>query len=433
MANHTVDNTMANLTYEISEREIYNDVRSEIGVSTSETVIDADPTYSWKVWHKYSGLPAPGYTIYRYFTATVATPLDWKVQNVSVNDWDWNPYYDYEYSLEDTDDSLTKAKDAFFTRKSKSSGTAYVADVAGSNSVETYVVNTFREARGNTNLRNRLVAMANAHYFANRTDISDGRFDELDEVLQSEIDAAYVKDDMIVAEDGTNMTMYPLSLTTGGMEDEFADYVRAEMKKNSTDPSINWDQVDFKLVPVGHNEMDKGMTYGVVIVDENGTRQMQDIAYPFADPRETDPVVVPAFFSTNEAGFYQVKQGLKRGQEMTAGPIATRERVTGEVRNDLAFAIEPNKYNRILDKVPSIADDYRNLNRGSPDTILRTIAIIRNQIQVLDDPLAKEMIVDLNEMQAAVEAGLEEIRVRTKDAITAEDIKTASPFGGFGL
>ena len=331
------------------------------------------------------------------------------------------------------DDSLTKAKDAYFTRKSKSSGTAYVADVAGSNSVETYVVNTFREARGNTNLRNRLVAMANAHYFANRTDISDGRFDELDEVLQSEIDAAYVRDDMIVAEDGTNMTMYPLSLTTGGMEDEFADYVRAEMKKNSTDPSVNWDEVDFKLVPVGHNEMDKGMTYGVVIVDENGTRQMQDIAYPFADPRETDPVVVPAFFSTNEAGFYQVKQGLKRGQEMTAGPVATRTRVTDEVRNDLSFAIEPNKYNSILDKVPAIAETYRNLNRGSPDTILRNIAIVRNQLQVVDDPLAKEMIVDLNEMQKTVEAGLGEIEARTKNAITAEDIKTASPFGGFGL
>jgi len=160
---------------------------------------------------------------------------------------------------------------------------------------------------------------------------------------------------------------------------------------------------------------------------------MQDIAYPFADPRETDPVVVPAFFSTNEAGFYQVKQGLKRSQEMTAGPVATRTRVTDEVRNDLSFAIEPNKYNSILDKVPAIAETYRNLNRGSPDTILRNIAIVRNQLQVVDDPLAKEMIVDLNEMQKTVEAGLGEIEARTKNAITAEDIKTASPFGGFGL
>jgi len=324
------------------------------------------------------------------------------------------------------DDSLTKAKDSWFSRKAGK-------DQVGSNSVESYVVNNFRAARGNTNLRNRLVSMANAYYFANQSDITDGRFDDLDDVLAAEIKASYVKDDMVVAEDGSNMTMYPLSLTTGGMEDEFADYVRAEMKKNTTDPSVNWDEVEFKLVPVGHNEMDKGMTYGVVIVDENGTRQMQDVSYPFADPRETDPVVVPAFFSTNEAGFNQVKKGLIRAAEMTAGPVTTRTRVTDEVRTDLAFAIEPNKYNSLLSKMPSIEDAYRNLNRGSPDTILRNIAIIRGQLEVVNDPLAKEMIVDLNAMQETVQAGLGEIEAKTKDTISAEDVKTANPFGGFGL
>lgn len=328
---------------------------------------------------------------------------------------------------------LQKAKDDFFSRKAKTSGTAFVNDVQGSNSVESYITKNYPQTLGNTNLRNRLISIANAHYFANQTDFSDGRFDDLEDVIQAEIDAAYVKDDMIIAEDGSNMTLYPLSLTTGGLEDEFSDYVRQQMKQNSTDSNVNWDEVEFKLVPVGHNEIDKGMTYGVVIVDENGTRQMQDIAYPFTDPRETDPVVVPAFFSTNEAGFFQVKQGMIRASEMTAGPVATRTRVTDEVRNDLSFAIEPTKYNSILDKVPSIAETYRNLNRGSPDTILRNIAIVRGQLQVIDDPLAKEMIVDLDAMQQAVQGGLEEIESRTKDAITAEDVKTANPFGGFGL
>lgn len=305
---------------------------------------------------------------------------------------------------------LQKAKDDFFSRKAKTSGTAFVNDVPGSNSVESYITKNYPQTLGNTNLRNRLISIANAHYFANQTDFSDGRFDDLEDVIQAEIDAAYVKDDMIIAEDGSNMTLYPLSLTTGGLEDEFSDYVRQQMKQNSTDSNVNWDEVEFKLVPVGHNEMDKGMTYGVVIVDENGTRQMQDIAYPFTDPRETDPVVVPAFFSTNEAGFFQVKQGMIRANEMTAGAVATRTRVTDEVRDDLSFAIEPNKYNSILDKVPSIAETYRNLNRGSPDTILRNIAIVRGQLQVVDDPLAKEMIIDLDAMQEIVQGGVEEIR-----------------------
>lgn len=328
------------------------------------------------------------------------------------------------------DESLTKAKDDYFSRKAKD-------DVPSSNSVESYVVNNFRETLGNTNLRNRLISIANMHYFANRSDMSDGRFDDLENVLQAEIGKSYVKDDMIVAEDGTNKTLYPLSITTGGQDELFTDYIRAEMKKNSTDPNVNWDEVEFKLIPVGYNEMDRGMTYGVVIVDENGTRQMQEVAYPFADPRETDPVVLPAFFSTNEAGFHRAREVSARGAAMTASPVTIRAEETKKTRNELSMFIEPNKYNSLLSRLPSIEDDYRNLNRGSPQTILDTIARVKTAVRVLDDPLAKELLADLEEMRSMVRAGLEEISRRkssqNKKEITEQDVKTANPFGGFGL
>ena len=328
------------------------------------------------------------------------------------------------------DESLTKAKDDYFSRKAKD-------DVPSSNSVESYVVNNFRETLGNTNLRNRLISIANMHYFANRSDMSDGRFDDLENVLQAEIGKSYVKDDMIVAEDGTNKTLYPLSITTGGQDELFTDYIRAEMKKNSTDPNVNWDEVEFKLIPVGYNEMDRGMTYGVVIVDENGTRQMQEVAYPFADPRETDPVVLPAFFSTNEAGFHRAREVSARGAAMTASPVTIRAEETQKTRDELSMFIEPNKYNSLLSRLPSIEDDYRNLNRGSPQTILDTIARVKTAVRVLDDPLAKELLADLEEMRSMVRAGLEEISRRkssqNKKEITEQDVKTANPFGGFGL
>ena len=85
---------------------------------------------------------------------------------------------------------------------------------------------------------------------------------------------------------------------------------------------------------------------------------------------------------------------------------------------------EPNKYNSLLSKVPSIEDAYRNLNRGSPDTILRNIAIIRGQLEVVDDPLAKEMIVDLNAMQETVQAGLKEIERREQDSPQQRTMKS---------
>jgi len=96
-------------SYELSEREIYNDIRSEIGKTNSETVIDDDADYSWKVWTKYSGLPAPGYTHFAYFTATQQSPISWKLVNVSAATYAKVPYYDYEIELQDTNDDLTKA------------------------------------------------------------------------------------------------------------------------------------------------------------------------------------------------------------------------------------------------------------------------------------------------------------------------------------
>ena len=109
MADFTIDDTMAGIIYDWSDREIYNDVRAELGFLTTETVVDADPSYEWKVWNKYQGLPAPGYTTFRYFTATLAEALAWSMYDHSAYDYDLQPYYDYEISLIDTNDDETKA------------------------------------------------------------------------------------------------------------------------------------------------------------------------------------------------------------------------------------------------------------------------------------------------------------------------------------
>lgn len=110
MSDYTVDDTMVKIIYDLSDREIYNDVRAELGIETSETIVDADPAYEWKQWSKYSGLPSPGYTMFRYFTATLQEPITWQLNSDhSAWDYDLNPYYDYEISLEDTNDANCKA------------------------------------------------------------------------------------------------------------------------------------------------------------------------------------------------------------------------------------------------------------------------------------------------------------------------------------
>ena len=111
MADYTINDTMFDLTYQLDDRFIYNDIRSELGYSTTETVLDdTDPAvYEWRLWQRYHALPAPGYTTFQYFTATVGTPLAWRIRNVTAHDYDYAPYTGYTINLIDTSDTLTKA------------------------------------------------------------------------------------------------------------------------------------------------------------------------------------------------------------------------------------------------------------------------------------------------------------------------------------
>lgn len=107
MSDFTVNDTMSQIRYELDDREIYNDIRSEIGILINETIVDADPTYSWKHWHR-SILQAPGSLWLKMFTASQPNPTFWELIDESAKDTDGNPYYDYNIYIEDTDDDRIK-------------------------------------------------------------------------------------------------------------------------------------------------------------------------------------------------------------------------------------------------------------------------------------------------------------------------------------
>lgn len=127
---------------------------------------------------------------------------------------------------------------------------------------------------------------------------------------------------MISAEDGTNRTLFPLSVTAKGFEQSFVDYIRKSMKNMSTNKDVDWDTVEFKLHPVGYNSKDNGMTYGVVIVDAMGTRQLQEVAISLTEVDEAQPL--PAFFSTNEPLFRGVKAGIIKANDAARMELAKR-------------------------------------------------------------------------------------------------------------
>jgi len=216
-----------------------------------------------------------------------------------------------------SDTTLNESMNAFFTRAKSTK-----ENRAASKDVYTYVVSNFPEAATNSNLRDRLVSEARVHYFSSISESNTNkRFDNLNESLQAVVDTEYVEDDRIVAMDGSNKTLYPLSETVSGNEDNFINYIKSSMKQMSTNKDVDWDSVEFKLTPVGFNSDDRGMTYGVVIVDEFGNRNLQEIEW-FMEPE--DPVLVrPAFFSTNEPMFAAIKN--KYGEVAKAEALSQAE------------------------------------------------------------------------------------------------------------
>jgi len=109
MSDFTVDDTMVDLRYELDDREIYNDVRSEIGILTTETMVDADATYSWKVYARRMEIPATSQPYTRMFSTNLSNPISWKIGDRDAKDEDGKSYYDYDIKLLSTDDSRVRA------------------------------------------------------------------------------------------------------------------------------------------------------------------------------------------------------------------------------------------------------------------------------------------------------------------------------------
>jgi len=109
MSDFTLDDTMAEIRYELDDREIYNDIRSEIGILTTETVVDADATYSWRVYARRMEIPATSQPYSRVFSTNIPNPISWKIGTHHAEDVDGKSYYDYKIKLLDSDDSRVKA------------------------------------------------------------------------------------------------------------------------------------------------------------------------------------------------------------------------------------------------------------------------------------------------------------------------------------
>jgi hypothetical protein len=117
MSEFTVNDQMAEIRYELDEREIYNDIRSEIGLVVSETVVDADPTYKWQYFNKWFMQMDPGDIDTALIIADYANATNWTLEShkaeylyASQNPYvrEYRPYYSYSIKFESVSSRMYK-------------------------------------------------------------------------------------------------------------------------------------------------------------------------------------------------------------------------------------------------------------------------------------------------------------------------------------
>lgn len=298
-----------------------------------------------------------------------------------------------------------------------------------------FVAKNFPQARTNANLFDRLLTKTRMHYFKNAGEIKPESTDDLISSLQSDIDKNFVEDDRIITLSGSSQTLYPLSVTAKGNEQAFMDYIRSSLAQNSPNKDIDWNSVEFKLTPVGYNDEDGGMTYGVVIENETGGRDLQEVSMQL-EPDTEEAIIIPAFFSTNEPLFAASKEKRMKAAEQEqidiateeaaqpskASVIAARTQLGRAVQERLGFGVEykaqvaQKKFTKqeAMDELKTIVDvnKYKSLSSVLPAMLRsygrtgeipfnQSLVALNGMLKIIKrdkNPLARQLEVDLKSM-----------------------------------
>jgi hypothetical protein len=298
-----------------------------------------------------------------------------------------------------------------------------------------FVAKNFPQARTNANLFDRLLTKTRMHYFKNAGEIKPESTDDLISSLQSDIDKNFVEDDRIITLSGSSQTLYPLSVTAKGNEQAFMDYIRFSLAQNSPNKDIDWNSVEFKLTPVGYNDEDGGMTYGVVIENETGGRDLQEVSMQL-EPDTEEAIIIPAFFSTNEPLFAASKEKRMKAAEQEqvdiateeaaqpskASVIAARTQLGRAVQERLGFGVEykaqvaQKKFTKqeAMDELKTIVDvnKYKSLSSVLPAMLRsygrtgeipfnQSLVALNGMLKIIKrdkNPLARQLEVDLKSM-----------------------------------
>jgi len=298
-----------------------------------------------------------------------------------------------------------------------------------------FVANNFPEARMNANLFDRLLTKTRMHYFKNAGEIKPESIDDLISNLQSDIDKNFVEDNRIITLSGSSQTLYPLSVTAKGNEQAFMDYIRSSLAQNSPNKDIDWNSVEFKLTPVGYNDEDGGMTYGVVIENETGGRDLQEVSMQL-EPDTEEPVIIPAFFSKNEPFFAAAKQKRMKAAEQEQVDIATEEAAQPskasviaertqlgravqerlgfgveykaqvaqkkftqqEAMDELRTIVDVDKYESLSSVKPAMLRSYGRVGEVPFNQSLIALSSILSIVKRDKNPLARQLEVDLKSM-----------------------------------
>lgn len=211
-----------------------------------------------------------------------------------------------------------------------------------------YLTNKFPNIAFNEELYSLLSTYSTATYIKGMYQSEDAG--EVNRLIEDLYDELYTEDDFVLPANYTNgetKTMHSLHKYTSGRPVMFMAYVL----KNARKPDgTAYDESEVKLIPVGQEDEVRGMAYGVMIKQSNGSYKQH---HRSIEDGEGNTMQRPSYFATGEAEF---RQSLEQVNAEDAALHLTRAKITAKQSQvDVEQAIETFK---VVNELSSDFDIY---------------------------------------------------------------------------
>lgn len=247
-----------------------------------------------------------------------------------------------------------------------------------------YLTNKFPNISFNEELYSLLSTYSTATYIKGMYQGEDAG--DVNRLIEDLYDELYTEDDFVLPANYTNgetRTMHPLHKYTSGRPAMFMGYVL----KNARKPDgTAYDESEIKLIPVGQEDKVRGMSYGVMIKQSNGSYKQH---HSSIQDSEGNTRQVQSYFATGEPEFRQI---LEQVNAEDAALFIQKAKITAQQSQvDVDQAIKTFK---LVNELSSDFDIYGMEFKGITDDTVDSIFSTYEDVMEMNSDFRSNNVVD---------------------------------------